>query len=115
MLFRSVIEIRTDDEAMIERICGRFTCAACGAGYHDKFQRPAKDGVCDKCGGTKFTRRADDNEQTVRARLQAYRKMTAPIIAYYGGQGVLKTVDGMDSIDGVTEQLKKVVGVGTAC
>jgi adenylate kinase len=110
-----VIAIRSDDEAMIERICGRYTCATCGAGYHDKFQKPAREGVCDKCGGTKFTRRADDNEQTVRARLKAYRDMTAPIIDYYSKKGMLKTVDGMDGIDGVTEQLKRVVGAGTTC
>ena len=105
-----VIEIKTDDEAMIERICGRYTCAKCGAGYHDSFQKPAKEGVCDKCGGTEFTRRADDNEATVRSRLDAYNKQTAPIIDYYAKKGVLKTVDGMDSIDGVTEQLKGVLG-----
>ena len=105
-----VIEIKTDDEAMIERICGRYTCSKCGAGYHDSFQKPAKEGVCDKCGSTEFTRRADDNEATVRSRLDAYNKQTAPIIDYYAKKGVLKTVDGMDSIDGVTEQLKGVLG-----
>ena len=105
-----VIEIKTDDEAMIERICGRYTCSKCGAGYHDSFQKPAKEGVCDKCGSTEFTRRADDNEATVRSRLEAYNKQTAPIIDYYAKKGVLKTVDGMDSIDGVTEQLKGVLG-----
>lgn len=105
----TVLEIRTDDEAMVERITGRFTCAKCGAGYHDKFQRPQVDGVCDKCGGTEFTRRADDNEKTVRARLEAYHKQTAPIIAYYRDKGVSKAVDGMAPIDEVTKQLKEAI------
>ena len=94
---------------MVERITGRFTCAKCGAGYHDKFQRPQVDGVCDKCGGTEFTRRADDNEKTVRARLEAYHKQTAPIIAYYRDKGVSKAVDGMAPIDEVTKQLKEAI------
>lgn len=106
----AVLEIRTDDEAMVERITGRFTCAKCGAGYHDKFQRPKVDGVCDKCGGTEFTRRADDNEETVRSRLEAYHKQTEPIIAYYRDKGVSKAVDGMSSIDDVTKQLKEAIG-----
>ncbi len=105
----AVLEIRTDDEAMVERITGRFTCAKCGAGYHDKFQRPKVDGVCDKCGGTEFTRRADDNEETVRSRLEAYHKQTEPIIAYYRDKGVSKAVDGMSSIDDVTKQLKEAI------
>ena len=105
-----VIEMRVDDEAMVERITGRFTCAQCGAGYHDTFQRPKVDGVCDKCGGTEFTRRADDNAETVRSRLGAYHEQTSPIISYYEKQGVLKSVDGMASIDEVTEQLNGIVG-----
>lgn len=106
----NVLELTVDDEAMVERICGRYTCAKCGAGYHDTFQKPAREGVCDKCGGTEFTRRADDNEQTVRARLKAYHEQTAPISAYYGKKGVLKQVDGMASIDDVTRQLEKMIG-----
>lgn len=105
-----VLDIRTDDEAMVERICGRFTCATCGTGYHDTFKRPKQDGVCDKCGGTEFTRRADDNAETVRARLKAYHEQTAPIVAYYEKQGVCKAVDGMAAIDEVTKQLKEVIG-----
>jgi adenylate kinase len=104
-----VIEMKVDDEALIERITGRFTCANCGAGYHDKFQRPKKDGVCDQCGGTKFTRRADDKEETVRARLSAYYAQTAPLLPYYKARGVLVQVDGMAPIDEVTRQMKAVV------
>ncbi len=106
----NVIEMKVDDEAMVERITGRFTCAGCGAGYHDSFQKPEKEGVCDKCGGTEFSRRADDNAETVRERLKAYHDKTAPIIAYYGDKGSLKSVDGMASIDQVTAQLKGVIG-----
>ena len=105
-----VISLEVDDEAMVERICGRYTCAKCGAGYHDTFQKPKVDGVCDNCGGTEFPRRADDNAETVRSRLGAYHESTAPIISYYGDKGVLKTVDGMADIDDVTQQLNNIVG-----
>lgn len=104
-----VIEMKVDDEAMIERITGRYTCAGCGAGYHDEFQKPKAAGVCDKCGGTEFSRRADDNAETVRSRLQAYHDQTAPIISYYRQKGVLKSVDGMAAIDQVTKQLKEII------
>ena len=102
----AVIEMKVDEEALIERITGRFSCATCGAGYHDKFQRPKVEGVCDVCGGTQFVRRADDNEETVRARMDAYRAQTAPILPYYRAQSVLKTVDGMAPIDEVTKQIE---------
>lgn len=105
-----VIELSVDDEAMVKRITGRYTCADCGKGYHDEFEKPAKDGVCDKCGSSAFSRRADDNEDTVRNRLDAYHAQTAPILAYYKKQGVLKDVDGMADIDVVTNQLKGVIG-----
>jgi len=105
-----VIEMKVDDEAMVERITGRFTCSGCGAGYHDSFQKPEKEGVCDKCGGTDFARRADDNAETVRERLKAYHDQTAPIISYYGDKGALQSVDGMAAIDEVTAQLKGVIG-----
>lgn len=105
-----VMELTVDDEAMVERICGRYTCSKCGAGYHDSFQKPAKDGICDKCGSTEFTRRADDNEETVRARLKAYHVQTAPISTFYAEIGILKQVDGMSAIDEVTRQLENIVG-----
>lgn len=105
-----VLVLDSDDEALVERITGRFTCAQCGAGYHERFQRPKVDGVCDKCGGTKFSRRADDNAETVRARLKTYHEVTTPIVDYYRKQGVVSVVDGMASIDEVTRQLKEVVG-----
>lgn len=105
-----VIELEVDDEAMVERICGRYTCAKCGAGYHDSFQKPKKEGVCDTCASTEFKRRADDNEDTVRARLKAYHEQTAPIARFYGDQGILKSVDGMADIDVVTHQLVSIIG-----
>lgn len=105
----AVIQIRVDEEALVERITGRFTCASCGAGYHDTFHRPMAEGVCDKCGGTEFTRRADDNEETVRARMEAYRAQTAPILPHYAAQGLLQEVDGMADIDEVTAQLYKAL------
>ena len=105
-----VIEMKVDDNAMVERITGRYTCAKCGAGYHESFQKPATEGVCDKCGGTEFARRADDNAETVRSRLEAYHEQTAPIISYYGEKSVLKSVDGMADINEVTKQLKDVIG-----
>jgi adenylate kinase len=100
-----VIEMKVDEEALIARITGRFSCAACGAGYHDEFQRPKVAGVCDACGGTEFVRRADDNEETVRARMEAYKSLTAPILPYYGAKGVLRAVDGMASIEEIAGQI----------
>ncbi len=101
----AVIEMKVDDEALVERITGRFTCAHCGAGYHDRFQQPKVAGLCDACGGTEFERRADDNEETVRARLVAYHGQTEPILPYYGEKGILKLVDGMAPIDLVTQKI----------
>ncbi len=105
-----VIEIKVDDEAMVQRITGRYTCAECGAGYHETFQRPKVDGVCDACGGTRFTHRTDDNAQTVQARLRSYHEQTAPILSYYGKKGMVRSVDGMAPIDEVTRQLDRIVG-----
>jgi adenylate kinase len=104
-----VIEMKVDDAALVERITGRYTCAKCGQGYHDKFQTPKVDGVCDNCGSTEFTRRADDNAETVTTRLAAYHKQTAPILPYYKERGVLETVDGMADIDIVTEQIEALL------
>jgi adenylate kinase len=101
----TVVSIEVDDEAMVERISGRFTCANCGEGYHDSFKRPKVDGVCDVCGATRFSRRADDNAETVRSRLAAYHAQTKPIIAYYEKSGLVRHVDGMKAIDEVTEQV----------
>lgn len=105
----SVVELKVDEEALVERITGRFTCASCGAGYHDKFQRPEVDGICDRCGATDFVRRDDDNEETVRKRLRAYRAQTAPILPYYRDREVLLTVDGMAEINEVTRQIQEAL------
>ncbi len=101
----TVVSIECDDEAMVERISGRFTCAKCGEGYHDTFKPTKVTGVCDACGATDFIRRADDNAETVRQRLEAYHAQTKPIIAYYDRRGLVQRVDGMRSIDEVTEQV----------
>ena len=106
----AVIEIKVDDEALVERITGRFSCADCGTGYHDKYKTPAKEGVCDKCGSTQFSRRADDNEETVRNRLMAYYRETAPLIGYYFAKERLKSVDGMADIDEVARQINAILG-----
>lgn len=104
-----VIEMKVDDAALVERITGRFTCAKCGQGYHDRFKRPKADGTCDVCGSREFTRRADDNAETVTKRLSAYHQQTAPILPYYRGKGVLQSVDGMAEIDEVTEAIERVI------
>lgn len=101
----AVIEMKVDDEALVERIAGRYTCAKCGQGYHDRFHQPDKPGVCDNCGSTEFTRRADDNERTVRDRLNIYHKQTAPLVSYYGRKGILRSVDGMGDITRVNRQI----------
>jgi adenylate kinase len=105
----AAIEMRVPDHLIVERITGRYTCAKCGAGYHDKFQRPKQDGVCDSCGGTEFTRRADDTAATVQSRLDAYHAQTAPILPYYDKKGVLQVVDGTLPIEEVTNRLKGIV------
>lgn len=107
-----VVEMQVEDEALVERITGRYSCANCGAGYHDEFQKPAKDGVCDNCGSTEFSRRKDDNAETVTSRLAAYHTQTAPLLPYYDGKGVLSGVDGMEEIDEVTRQIEAVLEAG---
>jgi adenylate kinase len=104
-----VIEMKVDDAALVERITGRYTCAKCGKGYHDRFEKPKVEGVCDVCSSTEFKRRADDNEGTVRSRLAAYHQQTAPILPYYQACGVLETVDGMADIDVVTKQIETLI------
>jgi adenylate kinase len=109
MRLDAVIELVVDDAALVDRISGRFTCATCGTGYHDTFKPTARPGVCDVCGGTGFTRRADDNRETVAARLVAYHTQTAPILPHYAAQGMLRQIDGMASIDEVTRQVFAVL------
>lgn len=103
------VSLEVDDEAMVERVSGRFTCSKCGEGYHDSFKRPKADGVCDVCGATSFKRRADDNAETVRERLKAYHAQTAPLIAYYEGRGVLERIDAMGSIAAIRQGLGRIV------
>lgn len=105
----AVIEMKVDDDTLVERIAGRYACAACGAGYHDSFKKPATANVCDQCGGTEFVRRADDSRETVRTRLDAYNRQTAPLLPYYREKGVLFSVDGMQSIDAVESQIQNVL------
>ena len=105
----AVVELAVDDSALVDRIAGRYTCSKCGEGYHDSFKKPAKAGVCDACGGTDFTRRADDNRETVVARLDAYHRQTAPILPHYKAQGSLHSVDGMADIDVVAGQIDAVL------
>jgi adenylate kinase len=105
-----VIELAVDEDALVERIVGRYTCANCGEGYHDSFKVPAKDGVCDKCGGTEFKRRADDNEEAVRTRMAEYRGKTAPILPIYEARGLVSKVDGMAAIDEVTAAIADILG-----
>jgi len=113
----AVIELKVDEAILVERISGRYTCAKCGEGYHDTFKQPKAAGVCDVCAGTEFTRRPDDNAQTVHARLEAYNAQTAPILPYYKAKNRLYTVDGMAEMEEVEAQIEAVlrqVGVSPA-
>jgi adenylate kinase len=104
-----VIELRVRDEEMVARISGRYTCAKCGEGWHDQFKQPKRAGICDACGGTEFTRRADDRAETVAARLAAYHQQTAPLLPYYAARGILRVVDGMASMDSVYGEIEKII------
>ena len=105
----AAISLEVDDEAMVARVSGRYTCAACGEGYHDEFKQPAQAGVCDKCGGTAMKRRADDTAETVRERLTAYHAQTAPLITYYDDKGVLERLDAMGPIADIRQALGAIV------
>ena len=105
----AVLELKVDDAKLTERIVGRFSCANCGAGYHDSFKPTGVPGVCDACGNTEFKRRPDDNAETVGKRLEAYHAQTAPLLPYYGARGILKSVDGMADMDDVTRAIVAVL------
>ena len=105
----AVIEMRVDDEKLVERITCRFTCGDCGEGYHDTFRVPKVEGVCDNCGASNFKRRADDNEETLRTRLLSYYKETSPLIGYYFAKDSLATIDGMADMSEVTNQIEAVL------
>jgi adenylate kinase len=109
----AVIAMRVDDDILVSRIAGRFTCTKCATGYHDQFHKTKKDGVCDKCAGTSFTRRADDNVATVSKRLMAYYRETSPLIGYYYAKGKLSSVDGMAPIEAVTAAINTILKTGS--
>ena len=104
-----VIELAVDEDELVKRITGRFSCAKCGAGYHDSFRPTKVDGICDVCGSTEFKRRPDDNEQTVRTRMAEYRAKTQPILPYYDRKGLVRRVDGMGSMDAVAAQIDAIL------
>jgi adenylate kinase len=104
-----VIELVVDEEMLVERITGRFTCYTCGAGYHDRFHPPKVEGTCDICGGHEFKRRPDDNEQTVRTRMAEYRAKTAPILPFYEEKGLVRRVDGMASVEEVAAAIDAIL------
>lgn len=106
----AVIELEVNEDALVDRITGRYSCAKCGAPYHDRHSLPKVAGVCDVCGSTDFKRRPDDNEETVRARMAEYRAKTAPILPYYEAKGLLKRVDGMADIAHVNAAIEAILG-----
>ncbi|MET0360457.1 MAG: adenylate kinase [Sphingobium sp.] len=105
-----VIELEVDEDKLVERITGRFTCATCGKGYHDRFEQPKVEGECDKCHGHEFKRRPDDNEETVRTRMAEYRAKTAPILPVYEARNIVSRVDGMADIGEVATQIETILG-----
>ncbi|HEY0147536.1 MAG TPA: adenylate kinase [Allosphingosinicella sp.] len=105
-----VIELQVDEEALVDRITGRFTCAKCGEGYHDRYKLPKIPTLCDICQSEEFKRRPDDNAETVRARMAEYRAKTAPILPYYEGKGIVRRVDGMAPIGQVEASLEAILG-----
>ena len=109
LMIDAVIQIVVDDSAIVERIAGRYACSKCGAGYHEKYNKPKVDGVCDNCGSDSFERRVDDKQETVKSRLANYRRATEPILPYYSERGVLFEVNGMRGIDDVTAEIDKIL------
>jgi len=105
-----VIVLAVDEDALVDRIVGRFSCAKCGAGYHDRYKLPKQEGVCDVCGATEFKRRPDDNEETVRTRMAEYRAKTAPILPFYEAKGLVRRVDGMAPIEQVKAAIDGILG-----
>ncbi|GEQ99162.1 adenylate kinase [Iodidimonas gelatinilytica] len=110
----AVVEVTVPDHILVDRVSGRYACAACGEGYHDRFKKPAVDGVCDKCGSTEFVRRADDNAETVQARLDAYKAQTEPLLPYYRAKGVLLQVNGEQPIKKVAQEIDAALDVDSA-
>ena len=109
LVLDKVLELKVDENALVERIAGRFACAECGEGYHDSFKNTKIESKCDNCGSTEFSRRSDDNAETVAKRLEAYREMTAPLLPYYEDQDVLVRVDAMLPIAEVTVEIEKLL------
>ena len=109
MAIDHVIELTVDEDALIDRVSGRFSCNKCGASYHDRYHRAKQEGVCDVCGSRDFKRRPDDNAETMKERLEAYRQETMPILPYYRGKGLLRSIDGMADIDQVTQQIEAIL------
>ena len=107
---KAIIELKVDEEALVERITGRFSCAKCGASYHKKFNPTKVENICDTCGGTEFICRTDDNEDTFRTRLKTFNDQTAPILPYYKNKGLLQQVDGMEDVAHVAAAIKEIVG-----
>ncbi|PWG02839.1 adenylate kinase [Sphingosinicella humi] len=112
MALDHVIELVVDEDALIDRITGRFSCASCGTGYHERYKRPLVEGVCDVCGSREFKRRPDDNEETVRNRLAEYRAKTAPILPHYEAKGLVRRADGMAPIAEVNDAIEAILDGG---
>jgi adenylate kinase len=108
-----VIELLVDADALVDRITGRYSCAKCGEGYHDRYKLPKIDTLCDVCGSDQFKRRPDDNEETVRTRLAEYRAKTAPILPYYDSRGLVRRVDGMADIEHVERAIEAILDGGS--